>query len=90
MRTTIEKLWNEHFFEECSVIETEEERMLIRKADGLHKKINEMLTKEQREDVEQYIGLLYEMQSNHTKKSFFKGCKFAMSFIFELDIWCRK
>lgn len=38
MKEILEKLWNEYFFEECAVIETEAERKLMKKTAQLHEK----------------------------------------------------
>ena len=83
MCKTLEKLWNEYFFEECAVVDTEEERELIKKADEIRKSTNKLLTAEQTEVVESYIEALYEMQGFFAKKAFFRGCEFAASFFFE-------
>lgn len=83
MKKTLEKLWNEYLFEECSVIDTEEEKALLKKAAELHHKANELLTSEQIAAVEKHIEALYKMQDFFAKKAFFKGCQLAVSFIFE-------
>ncbi len=83
MRKTLEKLWNEYFAEECAVIDTEEERVLLKKAVELQKTVNELLTKEQREAVQKCMEALYEMEGVFIKKAFFNGCEFAASFFFE-------
>ena len=54
MKHTLEKLWDEYFAEECAVIDTEEERMFLRKAAEVHKKASELLTKEQNNAIEKY------------------------------------
>ena len=84
MKETFEKLWNDYFYEECAVIDTEEERALIRKTAETHEKLNRILTNEQNEMLEKYIEVLYENQGLYLKKGFFKGCKFAISFILEV------
>lgn len=86
MKTTLENLWNAHFAEECAEINTDEEKSLLKRAGEMHKKVNELLTKEQICLVEKYIETLYEIQTVFGKKSFFKGCEFAISFLFELGI----
>ena len=83
MKETLEKLWNECFAEECAVIGTEEERTLLKKAITLRNAVNEALTKEQSESVEKYVEAFYELQGFLLKKAFFKGCEFAVSFLFE-------
>ena len=83
MKKTLEKLWREHFAEECATIDSEEERRLLKMAAETHKKANELLTKEQSDMIEKYIEILYEIQSFFGKKAFFKGCEFAISFLFE-------
>ena len=83
MKQTLEKLWNEYLAEECALITTEEERALIKKAAKMHDVMNETLPKEQSEAIEKYIDSLYENQYCFAKKAFFKGCKFAVSFLLE-------
>ena len=86
MNTTFEKLWNEYFAEECAKINTEEEKVLLKKTAELHEKANELLTKEQIPMIEKYIETLYELQSFFGKKAFFKGCEFTISFFLETGI----
>ena len=83
MNTMLENLWNEYFAELCATIDTEAERVLLKKSIEIHQKINEFLTAEQRDVMEEYIDLLYEMQDSFLKKAFFKGCNFACSFLGE-------
>ncbi len=85
MRETLDKLWNEYFAEDCMVIDTEEERALLKRIIEMQKSVNELLASEERCAIEKYIGVLYEMQSLSVKKVFFKGCEFALSFL--LLIW---
>ena len=83
MKEKLEKLWNEYFFEECSVIETEEERSLLKNLSTMREAACRSLTKEQNEAVEKSIEALYKMQGAFIKKAFFKGCEFAVSIIIE-------
>ncbi len=83
MKNTFEKLWNEYFVDVCSVIDTEEERNMAKKAVAKHEKANEMLTEEQISAIENYVDVLCEIQSGFVKKAFLKGCQFAASFMME-------
>ena len=83
MKKTIEKLWEEYYCEVCGVIETEEERALIKRAAEMHQRVSEQLTKEQNDILEPYLELLYEMHSFCGKKGFFTGCEFATGFLLE-------
>ena len=83
MKETLEKLWYEYLADECAVIETDKERERAKKAIKLHEELNSMLTKEEIEAVEAYVNSLYEINGDFAKKSFFKGCEFAISFILE-------
>ena len=83
MKETLERLWSEYLREECSKIETEEERELIRKTADHHESLNELLNKEQRDAVEEYVDSLFEMLSFSIKKAFIKGCEFSVSFLLE-------
>lgn len=82
MLKILEKLWNEYFAEKCAAINTEEERALVKKAVKMHEKVNEALTKEQIEIIEKYIEAIYEIQDRSIKRAFFKGCSFAIEFLF--------
>ena len=83
MRETLEKLWNEYLLDECAESDTDKERKLARKVAELHEEASALLTKEQEEAVEKYVSSLYESESLFTKKAFFKGCEFAVSFLLE-------
>lgn len=83
MKKLLDDLWDGYFSEECSVIDDEKERELIRRLDDLHKKMNDLMTNEQTDAVEKYIEALYDVQNTFIKKAFFKGCKFTLSFMFE-------
>ena len=83
MRDMLENLWNEYFAEECAVIETVEEKEYAKNAIELHKAADELLTKEQSEAVEKYIDELLKIQNSLIRKAFFKGCKLAVSLLFE-------
>ena len=87
MKSTLETLWNEYISEECSNIESSEERNLLKKSAELHKKINDLLTAEQNSMIEEYIETLYEAQNIFGQKAFLKGCHFATSFLFEASTW---
>ena len=84
MNDTLEKLWNEYLFDECSVLDTDEERNLTKRAFELHEKANALLNKDQQDAIETYIDALYDLEALFAKKAFFKGCEFAVSFILEV------
>ena len=84
MKKIIEKLWNEYFADECSAIESQEEKELSKKAMEMHEKAIELLEKEQNEVVERYIDVMCEISDSFSKKAFFKGCSFALLFVFEV------
>ena len=83
MKKTLEKLWSEYLFDECSVLDTDEERNLTKRAFELHAKANALLNKDQQAAVETYVDALYDLEALFAKKAFFKGCEFAVSFILE-------
>ena len=58
MNEILKKLWDEYFYEECSRVNTEEERALIRIAAEMHEVANKVVTKEQSVAVENYIDAL--------------------------------
>ncbi len=84
MKDTLKKIWNEYFADECAAIETDEERAIVKWAVEMHKAANELLNKEQSDIIEKYIDILYELQSSFAEKAFFKGCRFAFTFFFEI------
>ena len=83
MKDTLEKLWNEYLSDGCAVMDTDEERMLTKKAIELQEKTNGLLTREQQDAVETYVDALYEIEAIFVKKAFCKGCEFAVSFLLE-------
>ena len=85
MKEIVEKIWDEYFSEQCAEIKTSEERALLQKASELHTAANRLLTAEQMQAVEKYVESLFELQGYITKRSFFKGCSFAVSFFFETE-----
>ncbi len=85
MRKTLEKLWSDYLEIECAEIDTEEERALVKKAADKHGIVNDALTKDQKDAIEAYVDALCEIHSCFSKKAFFKGCEFAVSFL--LDAW---
>lgn len=86
MTETLEKLWNEYFAESCTGIETEEEKALIKRVIETHQAVNMLLTKEQNDEMEKHMEVVYEMQGCFVKKAFFKGCEFALSFALEAGL----
>ena len=70
MEKMLEKLWGNYWLEECAVLESEEERALVKRAAEAHKSAMELLTKEQNERIEKYIDILNEIQSTFGKKPF--------------------
>ena len=83
MRSTLEKLWNEYLMDECSYIDTEEERMLVSKTADLHKVATNMLSEEQKDAVEKFTDSLCDLEALFIKKAFCKGCEFSVSFLLE-------
>ena len=73
----------EYLSDECAAIDTDEERRLTEKTVELHEKINALLNKEQEEAVGKYIDAVCDIEAVFTKKAFFKGCEFAVSFLLE-------
>ena len=83
MKETLEKLWSEYLLDECSVMDTDEERELTKKIVGLHEQATALLHKEQQVAVEKYVDALCELESLFVKKAFLRGCEFAVSFLLE-------
>ena len=61
MKEIIEKLWNEHFADECAQIHTKEERDLLKKAIEIQEAANELMSKEQSDAIQKYVEILYEL-----------------------------
>ena len=83
MKNTLEKLWNEYLLDECSAIDTEEERYLTKKTGELHEKTNILLNEDQKEAVQKYVDALCDIEALFAKKAFLKGCEFAVPFLLE-------
>ena len=86
MNDILEKLWDEYFSAECAVIDTDEERKLMKRATEVHKKMNALLNKTQEDELEEYVNALHDANALFVKKAFFKGCEFAIFFLLELGI----
>lgn len=89
MKKTLEKLWNEYLMDECSDIETEEERTLMSKTADLYKAATDMLNEEQKVAVEKFTDSLCDLEALFIKKAFCKGCEFSVSFLFEAGNLCN-
>ena len=85
MKETLDKLWNEYFWDECAAIDTDEERRLTGKIRELREKITPLLNKDQEDALEKYVDALREAEALFTKKAFYTGCKFAVSFLLETE-----
>ena len=83
MKKTTEKLWNDYLSDECSRIDTEEERNLLEASAKRYEKLTSLLTKEASELLEAYTDTIFEMNSILAKRAFSKGCEFAVSFLIE-------
>ena len=81
---TIERLWNEYFSEECAQINTQQEKELIKKIVKMQESVNQSLSNEHNELIQNYIELLYDIQALFVKKAFFKGCEFSASFFYTI------
>ena len=85
MENTKVTLQLENVSKSFAKIETDEEKALIKKAAEMHKAIDELMMNEQISVMEEYVDTLYQIQWCFVRKSFFKGCKFALSFILETE-----
>ena len=89
MKETLEKLWNEYFWEECAAVSSDEERNLIRITVQLHEKVDGLLNEEQKASVEKYVCALRDVEALFVRKAFFKGCEFASAFFLDAVIHKR-
>ena len=83
MKKILENLWNDYLVDQCAIIDTEEERLLTKKLADLQEKLDLQLDKTHRSLLEEYVGILCDIDSLFAKKAFLKGCKFTASFILE-------
>ena len=83
MKETLEKLWADYLSDECAAIDTDEERILTRKAAELHEEADALLNEAQKDAVEKYVDALCNAEALFVKKAFFKGCEFSVSFLLE-------
>ena len=63
MKQMLEKLWNQYLFEECSTIETKEEKAFIKKAALLHEKANALMNRAQ--EIAESIGMWLNTYRNY-------------------------
>ncbi len=83
MNETLEKLWYDYYHEESCVVETEEERNLLKQAAELREAANNLLNEEQQDAVDRFVDALCDSEGLFMKKAFFKGCEFAASVLIE-------
>ena len=83
MMQIFDKIWEEYFFEECTRIETSEEKEIIRKTAELHEKVDALLTKEESEAMQEYVDCIYDSAETFYKKAFMKGVRLAISLFLE-------
>ena len=83
MTQLFDKIWQEYFFEECTRIETGEEKEIIRKTSELHEKVDSLLTKEESETMQEYVDCIYDGEESFYKKAFLKGVRLALSLFLE-------
>ena len=69
MKETLEKLWTDYFSDECAVVDTNEERVMLKQTAELHQKANDVLNAEQQEAVENYVDALCDMEALLVKKA---------------------
>ena len=75
-----------YLLEKSSAIDTDEERLLAKKASEMYDKVILLLNKEQEEAMEKYIDALCDIEALFAKKAFCKGCEFASSFLLECTL----
>ena len=83
----IQKLWDDCFSDECALIDSEEERALLKAVIDIHESMRAFLNDEQEAILEKYIDSLCELQSYAAKKAFIKGCEFSASFFIEACVF---
>lgn len=83
MKETMERLWHDCFEEDCSTLNSEQEKALMKEAARLRESFEHEMTKEQIAVTQAYSDVLCELQIIFAKKAFLKGCEFTASFLFE-------
>ncbi len=83
MKETLEKLWSNYLLDECATMDSDEERALTKKMGELHEQANALLNQSQQEAIDQFVEALYDLEALFVKKAFFKGCEFAVAFLWE-------
>ena len=84
MDKLLKKLWRDYFADECSVMRSDEEKELAKKAIDMHEKATASIKKEQIDAIEEYIDTLFEIQNFFTERAFIKGCEFSACFFLEI------
>lgn len=79
----LEKMWNDYFADECSRIDSDQERALVGQAIDLHDDLNDLLSEEECDVMEKYVDILCDINALYAKTAFLTGCKFAVSFFLE-------
>ena len=87
MKETLEMLWDEYLSKKCALVNSDEERHLMRETVKLHEQVNALLNKEQQAAVEKYVDALCDTEAIFVRKAFFTGCEFAVSFLTETGNW---
>ena len=80
MKEAFERLWNGYLCDECVAIDTDSERLLMKKAADLHESVDALLNEEQMNALEKYRDGVCDVEALFVKKAFLKGCEFAFSF----------
>lgn len=83
MKKTLNDLWYNNMLEECSMIEDEKEKEIQSKATKIEEELRAGLSKQQTEQLESFIGCLYDMNSFFLERAFEKGICFATSYLVE-------
>jgi len=83
MKKTIDNLWSEHAIHECSIIDSDVERELTKKAGRLFDELSSILSDEQMSAVKAYLDSLCEINSIFARKAFGFGCELGVRFLFE-------
>ena len=70
MKQTLEKLWNDYLADECAAVSSDEERKLAKITVELHEKVNSTLNEAQKNEVEEYVDALFDVEAIFLKKHF--------------------
>ena len=75
MSKLLKKIWRECIIEECSILETKEEKELSKIVIRARDAMDLILNEKEKEAVDLYVDNIYKMQTIYAERAFLKGCE---------------